>query len=382
MTQYDLAVVGAGIVGLAHALAATRHNLRVCVIERDQRAVSASIRNFGFVTVTGQREGVTWCRAMRSRDIWQEVAPRAGIPVLHRGTLVVAHRPEALTVLEQFAAGPMGEQCRLMDPAEVARGMPVVKPGIHGALWSPHEMRVEPREAIPRLAAYLADACGVDFIWGAQARGIDPGAVDTTAGRIAASRIVVCPGGDMLTLFPEVLARHRLTMSKLHMLRLGPQPQGWKLPGSVMQDLSLIRYEGYSALPGAIALRTRLEAEAGASLAHGIHLIVVQSADGSLVVGDSHHYAASPDPFAPTDVDDLILHHATETLDIPNTRIVERWQGQYPSSATETAFVDAPDADVRVAVVSSGTGMSTAFALGEEVIAELFGANGQQGAFQ
>jgi len=32
--------------------------------------------------------------------IGQKVAPRAGISVLHGGTLVVAHRSEALTVLE------------------------------------------------------------------------------------------------------------------------------------------------------------------------------------------------------------------------------------------------------------------------------------------
>ena len=54
--QFDLAIVGAGICGLAHALAATRRGLRVAVIERDAQANGASIRNFGFVTVTGQQQ--------------------------------------------------------------------------------------------------------------------------------------------------------------------------------------------------------------------------------------------------------------------------------------------------------------------------------------
>jgi hypothetical protein len=36
---------------------------------------------------------------------------------------------------------------------------------------------------------------------------------------------------------------------------------------------------------------------------NGIHLIAVQSADGSLVVGDSHHYAPTPHPFGSTAVD-------------------------------------------------------------------------------
>ncbi|EWY41020.1 FAD-dependent oxidoreductase [Skermanella stibiiresistens SB22] len=377
MAHYDLAVIGGGIVGLSHALAAARRGLRVCVIDRERRSNGASIRNFGFVTVTGQRAGVTWRRAMRSRDIWAEVAPQAGIPVLHRGTAVIAHRPEAMSVLEQFAAGTMGADCRLLDPAEVARAMPVVRPGIQGALWSPHELRVEPREALPKLATFLAAAHGVDFMWGVQARGIEPSGraagVDTTTGRVDASRVVVCPGGDLLTLFPETLAKRQLTLSKLHMLRLAPQPSGWTLPGSIMQDLSLVRYEGYTDLPGVPALAARLRAEAGDALDNGIHLIVVRSADGSLVVGDSHHYDQTPDPFAPAEVDDIILRHAAETLDIPNMTVTERWLGTYPSSASETAFVDNPDPAVRIAVVSSGTGMSTAFAIGEEVVADLFG---------
>ena len=66
----DLLVVGAGIVGLAHAQAAATRGLRVIVVERDHRCVGASIRNFGFITVTGQPAGDTWRRARISRDVW------------------------------------------------------------------------------------------------------------------------------------------------------------------------------------------------------------------------------------------------------------------------------------------------------------------------
>ena len=57
MKNYDLIVVGAGIVGLAHAYTAATRGRSVLVIERDGACLGASIRNFGFVTITGQRAG-------------------------------------------------------------------------------------------------------------------------------------------------------------------------------------------------------------------------------------------------------------------------------------------------------------------------------------
>jgi glycine/D-amino acid oxidase-like deaminating enzyme len=64
---FDIIIVGAGILGLAHALAAARRGLSVLVLDRDAQANGASVRNFGFVTVTGQQAGDCWRRAMRSQ---------------------------------------------------------------------------------------------------------------------------------------------------------------------------------------------------------------------------------------------------------------------------------------------------------------------------
>jgi len=96
MATFDLVVVGAGIVGLAHALAAAKRGLRVAVLERDACATSASVRNFGFVTVSGQDGGATRRRALRSREIWAQVAREAVIPVHQQGAVIVAQRLPAL----------------------------------------------------------------------------------------------------------------------------------------------------------------------------------------------------------------------------------------------------------------------------------------------
>jgi len=366
LDRHDLIVVGAGIVGLAHALHAARAGRRVLVLDRDAQANGASIRNFGFVTVTGQAAGATWRRACRARYVWADVAPQAGIAIHHRGLMMAARRPEALAVIEEFAAGPMGEGCRILHGAELAP--PLRAGGVLAALHSPHELRVESRDAIPLLAAWMERTLPVAFRRGVAVHEVAPGTVATTEGTFRAPHIVVCPGADIATLFPSAFARRSVTLCKLHMLRLADP--GWRLPGAVMSDLGLHRYRGYADCPSLPALRARLAAEQQEELDNGVHLIVVQGADGSLVVGDSHHYGPTPDPFQPEHVDALILREAAAVLDLPAPRVVERWTGLYPSGA-EDAFFEAVAPGVRLVSVTSGTGASTAFGLAEEVLADL-----------
>jgi hypothetical protein len=52
--------------------------------------------------------------------------------------------------------------------------------------------------------------------------------------------------------------------------------------------------------------------------------------------------------------------------------VIERWIGIYPSGP-DVAFTEAPMQGVRLVMVTSGTGASTGFAIGEETIADLLG---------
>jgi hypothetical protein len=151
------------------------------------------------------------------------------------------------------------------------------------------------------------------------------------------------------------------------MLRLADP--GWRLPAAVMSDLGLHRYRGYADCASLPALRARLQAEQAPHLEHGVHLIVVQSGDGSLVVGDSHHYGPSPDPFQPEAVDALILDEFEKVLG-PAPRVTERWVGLYPSGP-EDAFFEEVAPGVRLVSVTSGTGASTGFGLAEEVLRDM-----------
>jgi FAD dependent oxidoreductase TIGR03364 len=375
---FDLAVVGAGIVGLACALAAVRKGKRVVVIERDAQANGASVRNFGFVTITGQAPGAMWLRAGRSRQVWEDVAGEADVAILQRGLMLAVRRPESMDVLEAFMATDMAATCALLDGAEARSRMPALAgSGLLGALWSPHELRVDSRQAIPRLARWLETRHGVEFRWRCSVHAVETSKVVTSGGTVEAEAVAVCPGDDLTTLFPEITARHRVTRCKLQMMRLASP--GVRLPCAVMSDLGLVRYAGYASLPRAKALRRRLEDEQGAQLANGVHLIVVQDEGGELVVGDSHHYADTPDAFASALVDDLILDEFSAVFGGAAPSVQERWLGTYAHASAGPVLVETPLPGVRLAMVTTGAGASTGFALGEEVVDGLFGGAGRHG---
>jgi FAD dependent oxidoreductase TIGR03364 len=370
--SFDLAVVGAGIVGLSVALAAARKGKRVVVIERNAKAVGASIRNFGFVTISGQKAGDHWARARRARDVWAEIVEEAGIDVIHRGLVMPAYREEAEIVLDAFLKTDMGADCARITPAEALEHVPSIRgEGMRAALYSPHELRVESRDAIPKIAAWLEARHGVTFMWSTAVNAIEDTKVATSRGVVEVEACVVCPGDDFTTLFPERIAAYKLRICTLQMLRVMPA-SSTRFGAAVMSDLSYGRYEGFADLMEAKALCDRLDTELAEMRREGIHLIAVQSADGSLVVGDSHVYGNTQEPFAQDRIDALIMDAFDEIFDMPRRQIIGRWCGSYASASDRVVMIDEPAENVRLVMVTGGTGASTGFALGEEAISSLY----------
>jgi FAD dependent oxidoreductase TIGR03364 len=380
MKTYDLLVVGAGIVGLAHAYEASKRGLKVVVVEKNTRCVGASIRNFGFITVSGQSSRDTWRRAMYSRNVWHEITQKAGIPIIHNGSWVVCNRSEAFDVAHAFLKTEMGEGCELFssDDFSVLPRLGIKNidslrlKQIAGLLYSPYEFRVESKEAIPQLASYLQTTIGVDFYWETEVLSIDGSSVHTSNNQFDAQRIVVCPGAELTGIAKPYIEKHDLKLCTLQMLRIQVQ-EGFILPGSVMTDNSLARYLGWSELPEAKALKERIAIEMPEYVKEGIHLIVVQSADGSLVVGDSHRYGSSENVFASDKIEQLIIELMYRVLSITEHTVIERWTGVYPVSNAFDALIEKVSPTMRVVIVSSGTGASTAFGLAKDNFDEWLG---------
>src|SRR5215472_12020753 len=90
----EIAIVGAGIMGLAHAYAAAVRGRRVVVFERDLRASRASVRNFGLIWPIGQPHGVLHQMALRSRTFWLQVLKETGLPYRATGSLHLIYRKD------------------------------------------------------------------------------------------------------------------------------------------------------------------------------------------------------------------------------------------------------------------------------------------------
>ncbi|WP_436500083.1 TIGR03364 family FAD-dependent oxidoreductase [Actinokineospora sp. HUAS TT18] len=368
----DVAVVGAGIVGLAHALAAARRGHRVVLFERDERAVGASIRNFGLLWPIGQPEP-TYTRAMRSREIWVDMLKRGGAWYVESGSLHLAHHPDEQAVLEEYLASAphaVDNGTRMLTPAEVCdRSDTVIPDGLRAALWSPTEINVDPRQAIPTVAKVLAEDFGVEIVFGAAVREIDLPAVRTTAGDWRVERVIVASGNEFQQLYPDVFDASGIRRCKLQMMRTERQPEWWALGPTLCAGLTLPHYRSFAHCATLPAVRARFEEELPDHLAAGVHVLVSQTVAGEVTLGDSHDYGLTHDPFQHDRIDDLVLEYFNRFAVLPRPGITERWHGVYPSlpkGATE--LVIEPEPGVTVVNGLGGAGMTLSFGLAEEVL--------------
>src|ERR1700740_1916309 len=112
-------VIGAGIVGLATARALALRGYRVTVFERNERAVGASIRNFGMIWPIGQETGPLFERAMLSRSIWKEVCTEAGIWHNEVGSLHLAYHDDELQAITEYVeVNHAFRDCALLTPQQ------------------------------------------------------------------------------------------------------------------------------------------------------------------------------------------------------------------------------------------------------------------------
>ncbi|TQF06678.1 TIGR03364 family FAD-dependent oxidoreductase [Kitasatospora acidiphila] len=365
----DAVIVGAGIVGLAHAFEAVERGLTVAVVERNDRAVGASVRNFGHACATGlDGDGLRYGLAARSR--WLRLAEEAGFWARRTGTAMVARAADELAVLTEFAELRGADQVRLLTPAELAEYVPT-GPGVLGGALFPDDLRVDQRDAVGAIARYLAGR-GVRFHWATAAHGVDTGTVRTSRGEVHADTVIMATGHDVDRHFPELADRARIKRCVLRMLRVANPFGDRVIEPAVQTGFSLLRYDGFGACPSLAAVRERLTREQPELVGIGLNLMFTQRPDGTLTIGDTHAYDTTPEFFDEERLDAAVLGATAGLLGVDRLDVLERWRGVY-ASGTESFLIAEPVKGVHVVSVTSGVGMTTALGLGAEVLASIAG---------
>ena len=368
-------IVGGGVLGTMHAVAARRRGFEVVHLEREAEARGASVRNFGLIWVSGRKAGRELGLALRARELWAELGARVpGLGFRAAGSLTLATGDAELALLKEAAALPDAERrgFELLDPTAVRDVNPALRGEFAGGLLCRADAIVEPRQALPALRGYLAargqGTSGYTWLPGREVTEVVPNAVrDHTGAWHRGDLVILCPGAAHTGVAGASLARGGvLGVRRVRLQMMQTAPLAERVTTALADGDSLRYYPAYD-LPG----RVQLPPQAAAAGRARAQLLLVQRADGGLTIGDTHEYV---EPFA-FDVDEDAYEHlrarAEALLGAPIPQVRRRWAGVYSEvdpGVAGGALYHRAEVEPGVVLVTGpgGRGMTCSPAIAEE----------------
>ena len=207
--MFDVAVIGAGVVGCAVARRFALGGARVVLLEKGADLLSgaskgnSAILHTGFDAPPGSLEHA--CMQAGYRE-YLAIRERLGLPLLESGAMVLAWdaaQAETLPGIIETAHGNGVEDVRLLSRAEILAREPELSPAVQAGVLVPGECLIDPWSA-PLAYALQAIAAGaeirrnIEVLGGAFSGG--RWGLRTSEGTLEAAAIVNCAGlfGDRL----------------------------------------------------------------------------------------------------------------------------------------------------------------------------------------
>ena len=195
---FDVAIIGAGIVGAAVALECARSGLRVVVIDRQMIGGGATAAGMGHIVVMDD-SAAQFALTRYSQQLWQEFAGELPDDVEYEacGTLWVAADEEEMAEVrrkQQFYL-QRGVDVEVLDEKSLAEAEPNLRAGLAGALLVPGDSVIYP----PCAARYFlqeAQRLGTRMRVGVGVQQITPGGVRLTDGAMVSSDLTVNATGS------------------------------------------------------------------------------------------------------------------------------------------------------------------------------------------
>lgn len=380
MKNFDLIIVGGGIIGAFHAYHATKLGKSVLILEKDNFPVSSTVRNFGQAVPSGS-SGRWFDYGRRSLEIYQDIQSKFDISVRRNGTIYVASDDTEWTLANELFGihQSKGYACNLLSKRQCLEQYPELKSEYaKGAIYYPNEVSIEPNLLIYKVLDFLQEKHKVAYKPNStviDCQEINGKVEVLTAARekFSAEKVIICSGYIFNLLFPETYAKSGLVVSKLQMMQTVPM-KNVSLKGNILTGLSIRRYESFEECP---SYKNNTTPEHYTELKKwGIHILFKQAIDGSIIIGDSHEYA----PVGKTDelgfdtkdyVNKLMLKEAERIVNFPVNQIARTWAGFYAQHPNEI-FEHDISPNIHIFTGIGGKGMTTSAGYAEANIQRLF----------
>jgi L-2-hydroxyglutarate oxidase LhgO len=218
MEHIDVAVIGAGVTGLAAALAIAARGGSVCVLERHPRAgLDTSTHNSGVIHAgIYYPAGTLKARlCVEGRRLLYDFCARHGVPHARCGKLIVASddaEVPALEALRQRGTANGVDGLSLVDRAFIAKREPAIR--ADAALFSPDTGIVNAEELVKALVR-AGDAAGVIVLPGTTLVGADrlaDGMILRTKREAILARTIVNAAGLYADAVSTLLGGERFTI--------------------------------------------------------------------------------------------------------------------------------------------------------------------------
>lgn len=346
--QFDLIVVGAGILGLSAAIQAQEQGLKVCIFEKNAKPVGATRRNFGMVgTSTLTHPEQQWRKyALETRSFYQRIQTETDISFAQRQGVYLANTALEWQVLNEFAERANNYQIpvHLLKHDELVTQFSYLNPAqqFQGGLVFEEDYSVEPHVVGQRLLAY-AQSQGVEIYTNAcvvqtqyQQESCQVRLASGEAYR--ANKVLICHGEVIDVLYPDLLQSLNLKRCGLQMALTQPFHQN--LNASLYSGLSISRYPAFEICPSHAELVKA--SQQGFIKEFGIHILIKQNEFGELIVGDSHEYYSineAPQFEQREEINEFIQTYCHEKLGLNLPPIQKRWNGYYLTHEHELACV-------------------------------------------
>ncbi|MCF0127986.1 MAG: NAD(P)/FAD-dependent oxidoreductase [Pseudobutyrivibrio sp.] len=201
--MYDVAIIGAGVIGAAIAREMAKYQVKVCVIEKEEDVccgtskANSAIVHAGFDAKPGSLKAKV---NVRGNEMMDQLSKELDIPFKRNGSLVVCTKDQDASLLDGLlekgkANGVPGIE--ILDREELLKREPNLADDVVKALWAPTGAIVCPFEMTIAFAENAADN-GVEFFFNRAVEKLSKTengyAIETSQGTIEAKAVVNAAG--------------------------------------------------------------------------------------------------------------------------------------------------------------------------------------------